>query len=176
MEHFVLVDAETLGRVFSRVNPTTCLLDQIPTSLLKQFYAFFEFELLNLVICSLQMGVFPTAFKTLVSNLPFLSQILEKLVYIQLKYFLNSNSILEQCQSGFRMNRSTETAFVKIVNLRCHMDSQKLSVLVLLDLSAAFDTVVLYSHPLWYCSLLVFFLPHRPSLSCKYGYMFLRNA
>ena len=53
-------------------------------------------------------------------------------------FFLNSNNILEQCQSGFKINHSTETAFVKIVNdLRCN----KLSALVLLDLSAAFDIV-----------------------------------
>lgn len=56
--------------------------------------------------------------------------------------FLNKNVfILEKYQSGFRMNHSTETAILKIVNdIRCTLDSKKLTVLVLLDLSAAFDT------------------------------------
>lgn len=114
---------------------------------------------------SLQTGVLPAAFKPavvkpllkkssldpsilnnyrLVSNLLFLSKILEKLffVFIQLNNFLNQNNILEKYQSGFTMNHSTETALLKIVNdIRWNMDSQKLSVLVLLDLSAGFDTV-----------------------------------
>ena len=116
-----------------------------------------------MVNCSLQMGVFPVSFKTAlvkpllkksnldpnifnnyrpVSNLPFLSKILEKLVFNQVNDFLIANNILEKYQSGFRMNHSTETALLKILNdIRCNLDNHKLTVLVLLDLTAAFDTV-----------------------------------
>ncbi len=70
-----------------------------------------------------------------ISNLPFLSKILDKLVYDQLSSFLNTNTKVEMFQSGFRTYHSTETALLKVVN------DNKPSVLVLLDLSAAFDTV-----------------------------------
>lgn len=66
LESFALVDARTLGRVFSQVKPTTCLLDPIPTSLLKSLYGFFEEQILYIVNCSLQTGVFPAAFRTVV--------------------------------------------------------------------------------------------------------------
>ena len=163
LDSFVLVNAENLKKVFSTVRPTTCLLDPIPSSLFKTLYGFFEAELLYMMNCSLQLGVFPAAFKTAVvrpllkksnldcnnfnnhrpvSNLPFLSKILEKLVFTQINDFLNDKQILEIFQSGFRVNHSTETALLKVLNdIRCNWDSQKLSVLVLLDLSAAFDTV-----------------------------------
>ncbi len=77
-----------------------------------------------------------------VSLLPFIAKSLERVVFNQLSLFLAQNNILDNNRSGFRSGHSTETALLSVTEaLRLARAASKSSVLILLDLSAAFDIV-----------------------------------
>ncbi len=117
----------------------------------------------HIINTSLRTGIFPTAFKQarvtpllkkptlntsllenyrLVSLLPFVAKTLERVVFNQLSLFLSQYNKLDAKQSGFRSGHSTETALLSVTEaLRIAKADSKSSVLILLDLSAAFDTV-----------------------------------
>ena len=77
-----------------------------------------------------------------ISLLPILSKILEKVVACQLTSFLEQNKLLSPSQHGFRPKLSTETALLTITDrLYRNIDNKKISLLLLLDLSKAFDSV-----------------------------------
>ena len=77
-----------------------------------------------------------------VSNLPFISKTLEKIVALQLVSYLEANNLLPPHQSAYRRGHSTETALLKVLSdLVSSVDSGGLALLSLLDMSAAFDTV-----------------------------------
>ena len=78
----------------------------------------------------------------LVSLLPYLSKILECTVYNQVSEFLSENNQYDPNQSGFKQSHSTETALLSVMeSLRTARAAGQYSALLLLDLSAAFDTV-----------------------------------
>ena len=77
-----------------------------------------------------------------VANLCFLSKVLEKCMLWQLIDHCDSNNLLPDFQSAYRKNYRTETSLIKITNdILWAMEKQKATIMILLDLSAAFDTV-----------------------------------
>ena len=77
-----------------------------------------------------------------VSNLPFVVKLAEKVVTSQLSTHCAANAPLPENQSSYREHHSTETALLKVQNdILLSMDRQEVTLLVLIDLSAAFDTI-----------------------------------
>ena len=151
--------------IVSSKNCTTSS-DPIPTCVLKKcvypgsVLLVFITKIVNL---SIQLGQFPSFLKHAlvkpllkktnldhnvlqnyrpVSNLPFLSKIIEKTVCNRLIEHLNSNNLYEPLQSAYHKGHSTETALVRLHNdILINLHSNRGVVLILLDLSAAFDMI-----------------------------------
>ena len=77
-----------------------------------------------------------------VSNLSFLSKLIERIVCVQLVNHLDKNGLYEVFQTAYRQLHSTETASLLVQNdILQAVDSRGGAILVLLDLGAAFDTI-----------------------------------
>ena len=160
---FQSVSFADISALVTKMKPSSCSSDVIPYRLFVKVFDTIGPWVTKMVNLSLSTGVFPNSFKHAVvepllkktgldptdlsnyrpiSKLPFLSKILEKVVSEQLSFFLDQSSIHETFQSGFRKHHSTETALLKVSSdIMMSADSGKCTVLVLLDLSSAFDTI-----------------------------------
>ena len=77
-----------------------------------------------------------------ISNLKELSKIIEKNVALQSNNYLMNNNLHENFQSACKVHHSNETVMAKVQDDILHAtDSNKAVVLLMLDLSAAFDIV-----------------------------------
>jgi len=77
-----------------------------------------------------------------ISNLPYISKVIEKVIAMQLLMHMSNNNILDKMQSAYKRYHSTETALFSVQNdILRFIDDGKHVLLVLLDLSVAFDTV-----------------------------------
>ena len=137
------------------IGKKSCDLDPIPESILKECKTTLLPVLTNIVNVSLQSASMPAALKEAMikpklkkdnqdskdyPNFRPISNL--KVVSCQLVDYLRDNDLEESFQSAYKRFHNTETALLKVQNdILCKIDSQKCVVLLLLDMSAAFDTV-----------------------------------
>ena len=77
-----------------------------------------------------------------ISLLPILSKVCERAAHSQFVNFLDSSNIIHQMQSGNRKFHLTESALLHFTDeLLNNMDQRKMSVIFLLDMSKAFDSI-----------------------------------
>ena len=152
-----------IHRIIFTSPPTSCSSDPVPTWLLKKHIDIILPFITLIVNKSFDDGVFPDSFKQAVvvpllkkpnldqevlknyrpiSNLKFISKVLERVAANRLQEYLNHHGLTEPLQSAYKKHHSTETALVKVHNnILLALDSKKAVFLVLLDLTAAFDTI-----------------------------------
>ena len=163
MESFSEINLEdTIKRIQNSSNKS-CGLDPAPTWLVKEFSAELGPFVCSLFNKSLSLGVFPQSFKVAeitpvlkktsldasvpvnyrpISNLCYLSKLLERTVNNQLVEHLRVNDLMPEHQSAYRKCHSTETALLKVSSdVLIAADSGMVTLLAMLDLSAAFDCV-----------------------------------
>ena len=77
-----------------------------------------------------------------VNKLPFISEITERIVLKRLNTHMTSNALHEPLQYGYKKYYSTETMILNLVNEALEVcDNNMATVVIFLDLSAAFDTI-----------------------------------
>ena len=77
-----------------------------------------------------------------ISNLTAVSKIIDKVVAVRLHEYVISNHLHQPLQSAYKPFHSRETALVRVHNdVMRAIDNRECVILLLLDLSAAFDTV-----------------------------------
>ena len=143
--------------------PMSCELDPIPTSIILNYVEIIAPIIQEIINLSITTGIMPENTKEailspllkklnldlqqfknlrLVSKLSYISKLVECAVCNQLMEYAEKTGNLEALQSAYRAEHSTKTALLKVkTDILNNMDQKRVTFLVLLDLSAAFDLV-----------------------------------
>ena len=161
--NFPLLSEENVCKLIKGFASKSCLLDCIPTWFVKCNLDIFVPAVTKIINASMSTGVFPDSLKhaiispiikkpsldpnTLknyrpVSNIKFLSKLMERHAVNTINNHMSELNLGESLQSAYKAGHSTETALIKVQNdIMTSLHNRKGVFLVLLDLSAAFDTV-----------------------------------
>ena len=159
---FNVLDKSHVIKTLVKLQTKSCELDVIPTKILKEIMDCLIDPITYIVNISLSNGQFALEWKPAilrplqkqpgqdtsknnyrpVSNLNFLSKVVKKCVLDQYTNHLHLTSLHAKHQSPYKTGHSCETALLKICNdIFWRMEKKDIHLLIMLDLSAAFDTV-----------------------------------
>ena len=160
LSKFAPLTQQEVLKTMNQLKSKSCELDTMPTHIFKQIAPSTVGLITKIVNLSLGNGEFCRSWKVAVvrpllkklglelinsnfhpvSNLPFLSKVIERCMLLQISH--HSNEHLPDYQSAYRENYSCETAILGISNdILWAMENQRITSLTAIDLSAAFDTV-----------------------------------
>ena len=162
LSSFSLPTTEEIRKTIMDAPPKSCYLVPAPTWLARESIDELLPILSRIIVQSLQSSVVPDHYKTghispiikkigqntelvqnyqPVSNLTFVSKVIECFVVKQLSDHMQDNYLPEQFQSAYRQHHSTETALIKVhCDIMSAVDRGCVVVLVMLELTVAFDT------------------------------------
>ena len=153
---------EEVLRVINAMPTKSCEIDLVPTRLFKQLAPRIIKNLTELINLSLTKGIFVEDWKLAtirpflkkkgldltvgnyhsVSNLMFLSKLLEKCALTQFSKHCDNNHLIPDYQSTYRQGYSCETALLKLVNdVLWSFEAGNTTNFMAIDLLVAFDTM-----------------------------------
>ena len=164
LSSFTPTSISEVSKIIQSAPSKHCELDPIPTHLLKSCLNEFLPAMTNIVNRSLSESHVPSTINKEaivrpllkkpsldrevlknyrpVSNRTFLLKVLEKVVAARLEHHIDSNSLHDNLQSAYRARHFTETALLRVHHdIVSTLDKNCCVVLLMLDLSAAFDVI-----------------------------------
>lgn len=163
LDYLSFVTEEEVRNIISKLNNKNSPQDPIPTWLLKQNIDILLPVITSIINKSFKAGCFPQILRHAVispiikksslnpdilkncrpvSNLPTLGKIIEYPAISRFNSHLHNNNLSEIFQSAYKPSHSTETALLKVkTDILNELDKGNAIALVLLDLSAEFDTI-----------------------------------
>lgn len=162
LQQFRPLTVKDTNDLIGKSSKKSCSLDPMPTSIVSNCLDVLTPIITKIINLSLQSGQVPQSWKEAVvhpipkkanhnlelnnlrpvSNLSYISKLTERAVFNQLHQHMTVNNLYPEMQSSYRKFHSTETALLKTQNdILLNMNNQRVTLLILLDLSAAFDTV-----------------------------------